>query len=117
MKDAELTFESEMEGIPATLAPSERRRISVRLGAGLVGIGLLALGTLLARLEPDQWQIGTLFCALAALVVGIPTLISGLRGVVTGDTRRATDQLVAIAILAAAASGNFITATLIPLFL
>ena len=41
----------------------------------------------------------------------------GIRGVVTGDTRRATDQLVAIAVLAAAASGDFVTATLIPLFL
>ena len=99
------------------LGADERRRISVRLGTGLAGAGLLALGTLLARLQPDQFQIGELFCALAALVVGLPTLVSGVRGMVTGDTRRATDQLVAIAILAAAASGHFATATLIPLFL
>ena len=105
------------EGMPGALAPEERRRISVRLGAGLVGIGLLGLGTLLVRLEPDQWQIGELCRGLAAAVVGIPTLVSGLRGVVTGDTRRATDQLVAIAVLAAAATGDFVTATLIPLFL
>ena len=85
--------------------------------AGLVGIGLLALGTLLVHLEPDQWQIGEFCRGLAAAVVGIPTLISGIRGVVTGDTRRATDQLVAIAVLAAAASGDFVTATLIALFL
>ena len=69
------------------------------------------------RLAPDQWQIGELCRALAAAVVGVPTLVSGLRGVVTGDTRRATDQLVAIAVLAAAATGDFVTATLIPLFL
>ncbi len=49
--------------------------------------------------------------------MAIPTLISGVRGILTGDTRRATDQLVAIAVLAAAATGNFVTATLIPLFL
>jgi len=100
-----------------TLAPEERRRISVRLSAGLVGIGLLCLGTLLMRLEPDQWQVGELLRGLAAAVVGVPTLISGLRGILTGDTRRATDQLVAIAVLAAAAMGDFVTATLIPLFL
>ena len=108
---------SNNEGLPTSLAPEERRRISTRLGAGLVGIGLLALGTLLVRLAPDEWQVGELCRGLAAAVVGIPTLISGLRGIVTGDTRRATDQLVAIAILAAAASGAFATATLIPLFL
>ncbi len=104
-------------GIPGSLAPEERRRIGTRLGAGLAGVGLLGLGTLLVRLEPDQWQIGELCRGLAAGIVGIPTLISGVRGVVTGDTRRATDQLVAIAILAAAATGDFVTATLIPLFL
>ncbi len=108
---------SNNEGLPTSLAPEERRRISTRLGAGLVGIGLLALGTLLVHLMPDQWQLGELCRGLAAAVVGIPTLISGLRGIVTGDTRRATDQLVAIAVLAAAASGAFATATLIPLFL
>src|SRR6202048_1313515 len=105
------------EGVPGALAPEERRRISTRLGASLVGVGLLALGTLLVRLMPDQWQIGELCRGLAAAIVGIPTLVSGLRGVVTGDTRRATDQLVAIAVLAAAATGDSVTATLIPLFL
>jgi Cd2+/Zn2+-exporting ATPase len=103
--------------IAISLDAEERRRISTRLGAGLTGISLLGLGTLLVRLEPDQWQIGELCRGLAAAIVGIPTLISGIRGVVTGDTRRATDQLVAIAILAAAATGDFVTATLIPLFL
>lgn len=99
------------------LAPEERRRISARLGAGLIGVGLLGLGTLLVRLEPDQWQIGELIRGLAAAVVGIPTMISGIRGIVTGDPRRATDQLVAIAVLASVSSGDFVTATLIPLFL
>ena len=67
--------------VPGALAPEERRRISVRLGAGLVGVGLLGLGTLLVRLAPDQWQIGELCRGLAAAVVGVPTLVSGVRGV------------------------------------
>jgi heavy metal translocating P-type ATPase len=118
MSDLALTtFTPSTEEISGGLSLEERRRISIRLGAGLVGIGLLGLGTLMVRLEPGQWQIGELCRGLAAAVVGIPTLISGIRGIVTGDTRRATDQLVAIAVLAAAATGDFVTATLIPLFL
>lgn len=105
------------ESAPISLDAEERRRISTRLSAGLAGLSLLGLGTLLVRLDPDQWQIGELLRGLAAAIVGIPTLVSGIRGVATGDTRRATDQLVAIAILAAAATGDFVTATLIPLFL
>ncbi len=102
---------------PATLSGEERRRISARLGAGLVGLGLLALGTLLVRLEPSQWQIGELLRGLAALVVGTPIVVSGVGGVLTGKTRGATDQLVAIAVLASAARGDFATATLVPMFL
>src|SRR5580658_6206673 len=117
---SDLAIQDVMQGDQApsgALAPEERRRISTRLGTGLAGIGLLGLGTLLVRFVPDQWQIGELCRGLAVAVVGIPTLVSGLRGILTGDTRRSTDQLVAIAVLAAAASGDFVTATLIPLFL
>jgi heavy metal translocating P-type ATPase len=99
------------------LAQGERRRITIRLGAGLLATGLLALGTVLIHLWPDQSQIGEMIRGLAVLFVALPTLVSGLRGLVTADTRRATDQLVATAILAAAATGSFVTATLIPLFL
>jgi Zn2+/Cd2+-exporting ATPase len=110
-------FGSDRETVQGALAGKERERISIRLGAGILGLGLLGLGTLLVHVAPDEWQIGEIFRACAAAVVGIPTLISGVRGIVTGDTRRATDQLVAIAVLAAAASGDFVTATLVPLFL
>jgi heavy metal translocating P-type ATPase len=106
-----------LPGRVEALSGEERRRISLRLGAGLTGCALLGLGTLLMRLAPEQWQIGELLRALAAGVVGTPILFSGVRGIVVGDTRRATDQLVAIAVLAAAANGSFVTATLIPLFL
>jgi heavy metal translocating P-type ATPase len=106
-----------LEGMPSVLEPEERRRITMRLGAGLAGVGLLGLGTIMIGVSPEQWQIGELCRGLAAAIVSIPTLASGLRGVVTGDTRLATDQLVTIAVLAAAATGDFVTATLIPLFL
>jgi heavy metal translocating P-type ATPase len=105
------------ESRAAALSVDERRRISARLGAGLAGTALLILGTVLMRLAPEQWQIGELLWALAALVVGAPILVSGVRGIVTSDTRSATDQLVAIAVLGAAASGSFVSATLIPLCL
>jgi hypothetical protein len=67
---------------------------------------------MLVRLAPDQLHVEELCRALAALVVGVPTLVSGFRGVVKAENRIATAQLVAIAVLADAASGDFITATL-----
>ncbi|HXJ32804.1 MAG TPA: cation-translocating P-type ATPase [Candidatus Eisenbacteria bacterium] len=111
-------MEADSSAMPAgALSAQERRRIGMRLGAGLVGVGLLALGTLLIRLAPGQWQLGEVLRGLAAVVVGTPILIAGVRGILTGETRGATDQLVAIAVLAAIAMGDFVTATLVPLFL
>ena len=111
-------MEAGSSAMPAgALSAQERRRIGMRLGAGLVGVGLLALGTLLIRLAPGQWQLGEVLRGLAAVVVGTPILIAGVRGILTGETRGATDQLVAIAVLAAIAMGDFVTATLVPLFL
>lgn len=107
----------ERPGSPDTLAPDERRRISIRLGTGCAALVLLGLGALLISLNPDQVQIGESCQALAAIVVGLPTLYSGLRGLLNGDTRRVADQLVAIAVLAAASRGQFVTATVIPLLL
>jgi heavy metal translocating P-type ATPase len=117
LSDAAIGLPAPVTDLGTTLAADERRRIGTRLGAGLVGLGLLALGTVLIRLSPEQPQVGELFRAIAAGVVAIPTLVSGMRGIVTGETRRATDQLVSIAVLAAAATGSFATATLIPLCL
>lgn len=117
MIDAAVDSGAPPDALSGVLSLEERRRISLRLTVGLAGLGLLALGTVLMRLAPDQWQIGELCRALAAMLVAVPTLVSGVRGIVTGETRRATDQLVAIAVLAAASTGDFVTATLIPLFL
>jgi heavy metal translocating P-type ATPase len=104
-------------GAADALSEAERRRITLRLGAGLAGASLLGLGTAFIHMAPGAWQVGEMLRGMAALVVGTPLLASGIRGMVTGDARKATDQLVALAILAAAASGDFVTATLIPLFL
>jgi len=117
LAESRLSPNQAADELPGALSSSERRRIGTRLGAGLAGSALLALGTTLVWLWPDQRQVGETLRALAALVVSGPVLVTGVRGVVSGSTRQATDQLVAIAVLAAAATGAFATATLIPLLL
>jgi heavy metal translocating P-type ATPase len=106
-----------MSATPVELTPQERRDIGRRLVANLVGAALLGLGVLLARMSGPQAQVGALIQALAAVVVGLPVLVRGIRGLASPDPRGFTDQLVALAVLAAAASGDFVTATLVPLVL
>lgn len=90
---------------------------SLRLGIDLLGGGLFVVGVFFAWWYPEQAQIGALVQALAALLVGMASLVRGIHGMMHGRVEQSTDQLVAIAILAAAASGDFLTAVSLPLLL
>ena len=82
-----------------------------------MGASLLAAGAAYAWWVPDQAQVGTLVQALGALVVGLPVLWRGLTGLASPATRDLTDGLVGLAVFAAMSQGDFVTATLVPLFL
>lgn len=100
-----------------TLDTAERRQIQSRLLLNLAGAGLLGLAFILDALRGDSPQLTEALKALAAAVVAVPVLWRGLRGLASKDPRSFTDQLVSLAVLAAAVSGDFVTATLVPLVL
>ena len=102
---------------PETLDAAERGRIRSRLLLNLAGAALLALAFVLEAWRSDSPQLTEAIKALAAAVVAVPVLLRGLRGLAKGGLDSATDQLVSLAVLAAAVSGDFVTATLVPLVL
>jgi Cd2+/Zn2+-exporting ATPase/Cu+-exporting ATPase len=102
--------------VPLTLA--ERGRIVVQLGTAMLAAALLAVGWIQLRWGPtDLANIAELIIALAALIVAAPVFWEASRGLITGDKGAMTDQLVALATLAAMMYGDFVTATLIPVIL
>jgi len=105
------------EELRETLTPKERLRLGVRLFSALAGGGLLVVGVIYGRLFPDQQPVAALVTALAATVVAIPIFISAIRGFLSNPPEDFTDQLVSLAVLAAMTKGDFVTATLVPLFM
>ncbi len=102
--------------IPITL--SERGRIVVQLGSAMLGGALLGVGWLQLRYGPaDLNNIAELIIALASLVVATPIFCIAVRGVLSRDSHTLTEQLVALATLAAMMMGDFVTATLIPVIM
>ncbi len=97
------------------LTADERRRIARRLGGALVAGVLLVAGLAHRYLVPGQAEITAVLLALGAVVAMAPVLVAGVRGFVTRDPNSAVDQLVSLALLAAAAVGEFETAILVPL--
>jgi heavy metal translocating P-type ATPase len=92
----------------------DRQGLTVRLGATVAGVALLAVATVMARLAPDQAQLCEVGKALAATVVAAPVLWRGGRALFAPRATSATDPIVAFAVLAAMASGAFGTAVLVP---
>lgn len=106
-----------IEDFEAPLTREERRAIAGRLGPLLIGAGILGLGTIYTLHWPGRAVIGDSLKAIAAIIVSIPILRRGVAGFLSKDARDLTEQLVSVAILAAMAVGDFLTATLVPLFL
>jgi heavy metal translocating P-type ATPase len=99
------------------LTASERRDIAVRLGPILAGAGLLGVGVIHGLVFPGQPDVTALIQASAAAVVGVPIAIKGVRGFLSRPAQDLSSQLVTLALLAAMAYGDFVTATLVPLFM
>jgi Cd2+/Zn2+-exporting ATPase len=96
------------------MSEQDRRALTFRLAATVAGVSLLGVATAMGRFVPDQMQVAEAGKALAALIVGIPVLGRGVRGLFDPRAQSATEPLVALAVLAAMAGGAFDTAVLIP---
>ena len=102
--------------IPLTV--SERARIVIQLGTAMLATGLLCVGLIQRQFGPPELaNVAELIMAVAACVVAIPIFWHAFCGLVSRDPHAIIDQLVTLATLAALATGDFITATLIPVIM
>jgi len=102
------------QSLDVTLTVAERGKIVVQLGSAMLAAALLGVGWLQLEYGPsDLNNLAELIIALAACVVAAPIFWIALRGVLANDVHTFTEQLVALATLAAMMMGEVITATLI----
>ncbi len=106
-----------MESARTAMSRAERIRIGARLSTSIAGAGLLIVGMIYSRMQPGQPAVGALLSALASIVVGIPVMAMALKGFVSKKQEYYTEQLISLAILASMARGEYVTATLVPLFM
>ncbi len=99
------------------LEPEEQREMALRLGSVLVGGGLLAVGWAWGRFFPDQEPVAAVVQLIAVVIVAWPVFAQAAEGFVSKDPGSYTEQLVALAILAAVVIGDFTTAGLVPLLM
>ena len=97
------------------LSRSEQISLGVRLVLSLVAGGCLILSAGLLFLAPSQGEVAELVAGVAALLVAIPALSAAWESLRYPDLHGITDQLIALALVAAWAAGDLMTAALLPL--
>jgi heavy metal translocating P-type ATPase len=105
------------EAEDALLSGSEQRALAWRLGLSLGAACALLLSVGLRFFSPDQQSVAQLVAGIAALMVGVPALQAAWRSLRHPGLHGITDQLIALAFIAAWAGGDLVTATLLPLIM
>ncbi len=97
------------------LAPAERGEITRRIALALAAGGLLAL-SLAWRFVPSQGSaVASVLAGLASLLVAGPVFSNAWHSLRAPSLHGVTDRLIALAMLAAWATGDMTTAALLPI--
>jgi Zn2+/Cd2+-exporting ATPase len=97
------------------LSRAEQLSLGLRLTLSLIAGGCLILSTAITFLVPSQIDVAELVAGVAALLVAVPALSAAWQSLRHPDLHGITDQLIALALIAAWAAGDLITAALLPL--
>jgi Zn2+/Cd2+-exporting ATPase len=97
------------------LSHAERWSLAARLTAAMLAGALLILALLWEAFVPGQAAIANLIAGAAAALVAIPVLTAAWHSLRWPSLHGVTDQLIAMALVAAWATGELITAAILPI--
>lgn len=99
------------------LSAGERSRAARQLTLAMLALGLLVLGFIWRWLAPEQEGVAQLLLGIASLMVAIPVLQSAWHSLLHPSLHGITDQLIGLAMLGAWATGDLVTAALLPIIM
>ena len=102
------------DGTPV-LSTVEQRLLGLRLSLSLIASGCLVVSAIVRIAKPDQGDVAELVAGFAAILVAVPALTAAWRSLRHPGLHGIMDQLIALALLGAWATGNLVMAALLPL--
>ncbi|WP_223506575.1 cation-translocating P-type ATPase [Pseudomonas sp. GL-RE-29] len=102
---------------PSLLSSAEQRSAARQLTLAMLALGLLALGLVWRWLSPEQTGVSQLLLGFASLLVAVPVMRSAWYSLRYPSLHGITDQLIALAMLGAWATGDLLTAALLPIIM
>jgi heavy metal translocating P-type ATPase len=102
---------------PSMLSSAEQRSAARQLTLAMLALGLLALGLVWRWLSPEQSGVSQLLLGSASVLVAVPVMRSAWYSLRYPSLHGITDQLIALAMLGAWATGDLLTAALLPIIM
>lgn len=102
---------------PSLLSSVEQRRAARQLTLAMLALGLLGLGLIWRWWLPEQTGVSQLLLGFASLMVGVSVMRSAWYSLRYPSLHGITDQLIALAMLGAWATGDLLTAALLPIIM
>ncbi|MDU9038773.1 heavy metal translocating P-type ATPase [Pseudomonas corrugata] len=99
------------------LSYAEQRTAARQLTLAMLALGLLALGLVWRLWSPEQTGVSQLLLGFASLLVAVPVMRSAWYSLRYPSLHGITDQLIALAMLGAWATGDLLTAALLPIIM
>jgi Cd2+/Zn2+-exporting ATPase len=104
-------------GRPVLLERAERLILGLRLTLALVALCLLLVAFGMHWLVPGEQGIAELVAGLSAALVAVPVFVEAWASLRHPSLHGITDRLVALALIAAWATGDLMTAALLPIIM
>ena len=102
---------------PSMLSSAEQRSAARQLTLAMLALSLLALGLSWRWWSPDQIGVSQLLLGFASVLVAVPVMRSAWYSLRYPSLHGITDQLIALAMLGAWATGDLLTAALLPIIM
>ena len=99
------------------LSGAEQRSAARQLTLAMLALGLLGLGLVWRWMMPAQIGVSQLLLGFASLLVAVPVMRSAWYSLRYPSLHGITDQLIALAMLGAWATGDLLTAALLPIIM
>ncbi|MEJ0035804.1 MAG: cation-translocating P-type ATPase [Gammaproteobacteria bacterium] len=101
----------------ALLNRVERLMLGLRLSLALAALCLLLVATAISYFLPSERGIAELVAGIAAALVAVPVFVEAWASLRHPSLHGITDRLVALALIAAWATGDLMTAALLPIIM
>lgn len=99
------------------ITEKDKKKLSRSILSAAAALTCLAGGAIYAKLFPAQTAVSELVYLLGVLVIGLPVLVTAVKGFLQKDIGAAMEILVSVAIIVCVLDGQYVPAMLIPMIL